>query len=333
MKKMTIDQVATAAGVSKSTVSRYLNGNFQKMSDSTRERIQATIRDLNYHPNRQAQTLKTKKTGLIGVVVADMANLYSAKMISGAGKVARVYQYQLLIMDSNNSFEQEHESLRQLQDQSLEGLIIQPMSRKSADYQKIIGELPTVFVDRVTDSNQWPFVGVDNYEATRHLGSLIAKRGYQRILIISEPIDVSQARFDRVRGVKEIARRNKIQCELLEITESVPPEIRHEIKQKIGTLTQNQEPTVIFASNSRLLMQVMQLINDLQLRIPADIGLCGFDDWHWTALTNPPIVSIEQDAVGVGQAAMTTVINQLERPDQVVKDQIIASTLNVRASI
>ena len=63
MKKMTIDQVATAAGVSKSTVSRYLNGNFQKMSDSTRERIQATIRDLNYHPNRQAQTLKTKKQG------------------------------------------------------------------------------------------------------------------------------------------------------------------------------------------------------------------------------------------------------------------------------
>jgi Transcriptional regulators len=67
-----------------------------------------------------------------------MANLYSAKMISGAGKVARVYQYQLLIMDSNNSFEQEHESLRQLQDQSLEGLIIQPMSRKSADYQKLL---------------------------------------------------------------------------------------------------------------------------------------------------------------------------------------------------
>lgn len=332
MKRMTIDEVAKTAGVSKSTISRYLNGNFQKMSESTRIKIQKTVQELDYHPNRQAQMLKTKKSGLIGLVVADMANLYSAQLISGAGEVARAHNYQLLIMDSNNSVEQEQDSLQRLQDQALEGLIIQPMSRNSRDYQEQIGELPTVFVDRTTESKNWPFVGVDNYDATHHLGSLIAKRGYQQVLVVTEPIAVSQARCDRVRGIEQAAQETKMHVELLELAQVTAPKNRTLLKSKLEAFILHRR-TAVFATNSRLLMLIMRVMGELQLRIPDDVGLSGFDDWHWTALTNPPLASIEQDTTQVGQEAVKTVLDQINQDGQEPHRKIITSAINVRGSI
>ena len=76
MKKITIDEVAVQAGVSKATISRYLNGNFSKMSKATQENIKTVIKNLDYRPNVHAQTLKTKHSGLLGFVIADISNTH-----------------------------------------------------------------------------------------------------------------------------------------------------------------------------------------------------------------------------------------------------------------
>lgn len=333
MKKMTIGEVARQAGVSKSTISRYLNGNFQKMSPTTREIIRRTIQELDYHPNRQAQTLKTKKSGLIGFVIADMANLYSARLISGASRVARQSNYQVLTMDSSNSRQLEQDSLLKLRDQSLEGLIIQPMSRSSDDYQEVITGIPTVFVDRVTDMNHWPGVVVDNYRATRKIGELIVKRGYQKVLMVSEPIEVSQARLDRLNGIKQVTLDHHLEFELVELVNLVGETTRNRLKSKITQSVTTGVATAVFASNSRIMMLILQLITECGYSIPRDIGLCGYDDWQWTALTQPPLTSIEQDTLSVGVEAMTTLIDHINDDHQKNQIKVIDSKINIRESI
>ena len=82
-KKTTISDVAKYVGVSKSTVSQYINGNHQKMSVDTRKKIKNAIEELNYRPSRQAQFLTTRRSNLIGVVVADISNMYSSLLLKG----------------------------------------------------------------------------------------------------------------------------------------------------------------------------------------------------------------------------------------------------------
>ena len=87
MKKITINDVAQKAGVSKTTVSRFLNNNYNNMSDHTKKRIEDVIKELNYRPNKQAQALKSKHSYLIGVVVADISNMFSSLLLKGIGNI------------------------------------------------------------------------------------------------------------------------------------------------------------------------------------------------------------------------------------------------------
>ncbi|WP_010622646.1 LacI family DNA-binding transcriptional regulator [Paucilactobacillus suebicus] len=331
MTKLTIGEVAKQAGVSKSTISRYLNGNFKKMSPVTRQKIEKTIKELDYHPNRQAQTLKTKKSGLIGFVVADMANMYSSRLISGASKVAREHNYQVLTMDSVNDIELEHDSLLKLRDQALEGLIIQPMSRNSQVYEELASTIPTVFVDRVTDNKQWPGVVVDNFDATHQIGELIASHHYKNVIMVSEPVSVSQARLNRVNGLKAVADANSINFELVEVDELQHESTRGQLVNKIKKATGTR--AAVFTSNSRLLMLMLQIIEEVGAEIPTDIGLSGYDDWNWTSLTNPPLTSIEQDTLSVGTEAMKTLIDRISHTNDEPNLKVIRSQINIRKSI
>ena len=83
-KAVTIQEVAERAGVSKTTISRYLNGKYGNMSLKTKEKINQIIQELDYRPSKQAQGLKLRKSSLIGLLVADIENLYSAYLIKAA---------------------------------------------------------------------------------------------------------------------------------------------------------------------------------------------------------------------------------------------------------
>ena len=114
MKKITIKEVAEEAGVSKTTISRFLNKNYGNMSKETKERIAEVIERLNYRPSKQAQALKSKHSYLIGVVVADISNMFSSLLLKGIGEVLEKSGYQMIIMDAANSITQEKELLEKL---------------------------------------------------------------------------------------------------------------------------------------------------------------------------------------------------------------------------
>jgi LacI family kdg operon repressor len=134
---VTISDVAKAAGVSVTTVSRYLNGHYQKMSAQTKERIDATINQLHYVPAASARRLRQTQSHLVGVLVGDIANHFSSLLSKGIYDILQPAGYDVLLMNTNNSQEMEKKALDDLYQQRVDGIIVQPNSRSFEQYQSI----------------------------------------------------------------------------------------------------------------------------------------------------------------------------------------------------
>lgn len=329
-KPVTISQVAEIAGVSKTTISRYLNGHFGNMSETTKERIAATIKDLNYRPSRQAQALKSKRSYLIGVVVADISNLYSSMLLKGIGEVLKEAGYQMIIVDSANSAEQEHQLLTQLLDQGVEGIILQPTVKEAAAYQLLVdAKLPVMLVDRQLEPAIWPLITTDNVEASAALVKLAAKRHVQEIIVVTEPIKTIMTRIERYEAVKQAAADHGIGLSLLEVELDELTAIQADLQKAADS----EAKTLIFTSNGRTLMAVAELLQKLKLKVPKDIGLTGFDDWRVTALIGPGVTSAEQQSELIGQKAAEKMLAWLGGEPPALEETIVPSIIQVRRSI
>ena len=125
-KKLTIKDIALKANTSKTTVSFYLNEKFDKMSYDTRKRIEKVIEETNYTPNIMAQSLKSKKSRLIGVIVADITNPFSNNIVKGIDDIARKEDYQIIFGNSNFEYINEKKYIERMLDMGVDGFIVQP---------------------------------------------------------------------------------------------------------------------------------------------------------------------------------------------------------------
>ncbi len=122
--RVTINQVAEAAGVSKASVSRYIGGDRQLLADATARRIERAIDQLDYRPNQMARGLKRGRTRLIGMLVADILNPYSVAVMHGVETACREHGYSLVVCNTDRDDEQERHHLAALQSYNVEGLIV-----------------------------------------------------------------------------------------------------------------------------------------------------------------------------------------------------------------
>lgn len=289
-ERVTITDVAEAAGVSKTTLSRYLNGEFKRMSVDTKHRIRQVIKDMDYKPNPQARGLKNRQSFLIGLVVADILNYYSSVLIKGLQNALRDTDYQLLIMTADNSAEVEQQVIEKLLLQNVDGLILQPTTAKLANYQSIIDYgTPTVLIDRLLDKKKWPTVQSNNVEITSRLMSEAADMGYEKVLHVSTPLEGISPRVERYEAVKKTAEERGVAFQYIEIDEDNQPLLDY-IKQD-----QKNMKTVIFAANRNNLYEIIKATTKLNLNIPEDYGICGYDDWYLAEGIAPGITSVEQD--------------------------------------
>ena len=147
--KVTIKDIANMAGVSKTTVSRYINGKYEYMSEETRQRIKKIIKKVDYFPLTSAQSLKSNRTGLIGLLIADIGNPFSTALLTSITDTLHSDGYNVLVANSNNSPELEEEYLKSFVSRGVDGVIINPVLWEN---RKIISlsdkGLPVVLLDR-----------------------------------------------------------------------------------------------------------------------------------------------------------------------------------------
>ncbi|MCD2256963.1 LacI family DNA-binding transcriptional regulator [Agrilactobacillus fermenti] len=308
MGKPTISEVAQAANVSKATISRYLNHHYGNMSEATRQRIAKVIAEMGYRPNRQAQSLKSKRSYLIGVVIADISNMYSSLLLKGISSVLQTERYQIMIMNSANSLELEHQYLQRLLDQGVEGIILQAISPNIADYQFLQPyDVKVTLVDRPIKGSDWPLVTSNNYTSTKQLARLVYETGYDQLTVISEAINRTITRQVRFQAIADTGKALHKRAQLKEVAD----QDSFGLEQIISDLVEEPQKNAIFASNGRMLMLTLKAIFNLGLRIPEDIGVTGYDDWSWTELVGPGITSIEQRPDMIGQKCAEVILAQI----------------------
>ena len=147
-EKITIKEIACRAQTSKTTVSFYLNGRTDKMSEETRQRIAKVIEETNYRPSVAARLLNAKETKLIGVIIGDITNSFANQIVKGIDDIAREKRYQLIVGNSNYILENEEDYVNRMLAMGVDGFIVQPSSKFDQLVDKIKNEgKEVVFID------------------------------------------------------------------------------------------------------------------------------------------------------------------------------------------
>ena len=333
MKNITIADVARHAEVSKSTVSQYLNKRYEYMSETTRKKIEKTIKELNYRPNVVARSLKQKSTFTVGVIVANILHTFSTQIIRAIENNFHQNGFHIIVCNADDEPEKERNYIEMLMAKQVDGFIIFPTGGNVDLYKEMINQnIPLVFMDRTIDEMDIPTVMLDNMDASRLAVQSLVDKGYKRISIITTSIirNISP-RVERIQGYKKALEDFQMPV-VPDYIKS--PDVKN-LNLAIGELFQlNAPPDAIIAGNDRVLIGVLNYIKEHDLKIPDDIAVIGIDEVSFAGFFTPTISTISQPTVEMANQAVKLLLNQINQEVDLGETGVyrLKATLNSRES-
>jgi DNA-binding LacI/PurR family transcriptional regulator len=326
----TIKDVAGRAGVSTATVSRVLSG-ITGVREPLKSQVIDAARMLGYRPNRAARDLRARSSRTIGVLIPDIENPFFTSVIRGIEETLQATGYSLQLANYNEDPDRETTHLETFRAEGVGGLIFAASRTPSPLYQLLSDSGMTMVavsrapgrlrVDQVTTANR-----DGAYTATTHLIS----RGHRRVAFINGPAELNTAR-DRQEGYEAALRDSGLPVEERLI-------VHCDFRQRAGYEAMNRilesgsKPTAVFAASNLLTLGALQAIHEHALDIPGQIAIVGFDDMSWAMSLRPPLTTVAQPAIEVGQTAAQLLLDRLRKPDQPRKQIVLETHLMVRAS-
>lgn len=334
---ITIKDIAKALGLSVSTVSKALRGSHE-ISGETKKTVMAYASEHNYKPNPIAQSLKRGRSKSIGVIVCNIDNNFFSQVINGIESIARQKDYNVIIAQSQESYEREVANSEHLSSRSVDGLIISLSAEtRNVDHLVKLHEkgLPIVLFDRVTDQIPTHMVIANNYkgayEATRHL----LQQGYQRIAHITSSGSLSIT-LERLEGYKQALKDAGIlpderYIKFCQHGGMLPEETRQALTE---LLELKDGPDALFTASDRLSTTTISLLRKLSIAVPEKIALVGFTNSISAEIFNPALTSVVQPALEMGQIATDMLIQLIEskRPVTQFQKRVLETELKIRDS-
>ena len=299
--RVTLKDVAAAAGVSPATVSLVLNGKPVRISDKRRERILHVASTMHYRPNQSARTLVTRRSNMVGLVVPDIENMFFSSLFKTLEDVAIRDGYSLIVANSDDSREREHALITGVAARGVDGLFLVPALESCADGEALRRDVeecpcPVVFVDRLVDAGYCDGVGVDNAEGGRLAAeALLASLGMDAD---GKPISRS-ARTGGAGGV----RPGRIGCVCVERPDGLADHRLHGFVEALGRAGVTLDDdcvamgdyryssgydaadrlldagvTAVFCANDLMAMGLRKRVEERGLRVPEDVSIVGYDD-------------------------------------------------------
>ena len=292
-KVANLKEVAKKANVSIATVSRALN-HPEKVERSTLLRISKVVKDVNYKPNRVAQRLRIKEghKKIIGLLVPDIQNPFYVDVVRGVEDYAYARNCALLMSNFAQSKEKEKMYLDIMKSESVDGLIVAPFDENDEDVKALVREgIPIVCVDRGLSDIPVDVILVDNEKGAFDAVSLLIKKGHSRIAYIGglPQIPTTQQRKSGYLMALE-SNRISIDKKLIRFGDS-KQESGKNIARKLLKLA--QPPTAIFTGNNLITLGALETIHSMNLKIPEDVAIVGFDDIPWAISLIPPLMAVK----------------------------------------
>ena len=303
-----IQDVARAAGVSVSTVSRVLNGRNDVAAD-TYQRVQRIIDDLGYSSNLAAKSMRSHRTNVIGVIIFDLSLSFCLEVVRGIDLVVKEHTYDLMIFSSNRANHLDDPTWERKVVAQLNGSIVDGIIAVTPTTVDLPTTSPVVTIDPC-DGGNFPSVLSTNYEGTLEAVRYLIELGHRRIGFIGGRPALLSAR-QRRQGYEDAHKHAGL---------PVRPELYAQGDYSAATaligaeqlLTLPERPTAIMAANDATAFAVMDIANRLQIRVPQDLSVIGFDNTPESAYTFPPLTTIDQSIVSMGGRAAELLIQLVE---------------------
>lgn len=331
----TIKEVAELAGVSVGTVSHVIT-RAVPVSESLSARVQAAVRELDYHPNHVARSLKTSRTRTLGIIVPDMTIPFFPQVIRGAETAARAQGYSLVAVNSDDNAERQKDLLSLLRSQRVEGmlLVIASGAAPVAQIARMLDAgIPVVCLDRIPDKLPVDSVSVEDAEAAELGVDHLISMGFRRIAVITGPLTLKNERR-RLFGYRRALRRGALSSdESLIWRSNLRPEDAAAVCRDLLRQAQSL-PDAIFSTNGQTGLGVLRALRDCGLATPGDVAFVTFDELTVEELFTPAITTVVQPAFEIGFRASEILLQRVRessRPDQLIQVRLPA-TLKVRES-
>jgi len=305
--------VAKLAGVSQSVISQILNDNDISVSDGTRKRVLDAIDQLEYVPNKFAQSLRTNNTRTIASIIPDITNPFYPAFQRGIQSVTNQKNYDLIIYDTDEKEENEKRSLKSLQQANVDGAIVSLFHHGFEALKPLIEKgIPVVYwrggpveKDLIVD-----LIFVDNVAMAKTAVSYLIDKGHSRIGMLAG-LENTPPRQDRIRGFREALRDHNLALEKTLIQDGDFTETGgYQGMKKLLRL--DPRPTAVFASNDLMALGAMLAMREENLRIPEDIALIGLDDIPAAKLVHPSLTTITQMQEDIGRIAAEMIFERIE---------------------
>jgi len=301
-KRVTIREVADAAGLSPAAVSYALRG--IQVSEETQERVRRVASDLGYEAHPIARALASGRTDMIGILGPSLEDLWQQRLVAEAGRVLLAHDRYALILDAGGDPARQRSLAGQLRDQQVDGLILSPVDPSDKFWRELADSLALVSIgDELAGASTAGEVLFDNHAgvscALEHLRAL----GHRRIAVLRPPGSPTTGRPAEVFVVAEADRLR------LDVgVHTAPYELDEAIEVARRLLSDTPRPSAAFCFSDSIAYGMYAAARELGLTIPTELSLIGYDDHPMSALLTPPLTSFDWDAERLVETAVEMVL-------------------------
>ena len=325
-KQITIGDVALQAGVSKTTVSRYLNGRYEFMSEETKARIAAVISENGYRPNKMANSLKTNRSGLIGVVMSNVMSTQTPVLLSSICGTCAIYGKKIIIVNSEQDPEKEKKLVYDLLEQRVDGLLV--ISGYNGEFYQALdrNELPVVLADRIPKYVDMDSIAINHAESTCKVINHLIDQGYEHIVLLmgnhpnpNSTISLrAQAAFDTCK--KRFGTEQHYECitfDRYDLQSTDANKWFQAITKILKTVYDKRETrsTAIFVAESAAMEAITCGYYQIGLTISSRFTIAGYSNWYTGSIITPPISTIVQPLERLGQLATERLVQRIDSKD------------------
>lgn len=312
----TMRDVARLAGVSQPTVSRVLNNapSTIQVSQETRERVLAAVKELKYRPNMTARSLRTQQTQMIALMIADISNAFYHPIVRVVQDIARQHDYDVIIANSDHRLDNERHFLEAVTRRPVDGVIMVPIHLTDEDIDRFITltATPVVVIGIQIKHPQVDVVWADDEKATfEAVRWLIRERGYSQVGFVGVQ-DVYPPGPRRWRGYKQALESTGIAVEPEFVSFDGDFTLESGRRAARRLLTQRNWPPVLFAVNDLMAIGLILELQDAGYSVPDDIAVMGFDDIPEASIIRPHLTTMAQTPVDIGQKLATALFDRIE---------------------
>ncbi len=333
MAGLRLEDIAKQVGVSRSTVSRVVNGH-PHVREDVRKRVLEVIQKTGYHPNAAARTLASQRSQMIGLVLprtvtSFFTDPYFPHLTQGIAQACNQSDYTLGLFLVGTKDDEEKIFPRVSRRGFLDGVLVQTGQIGDQLIDRLVNSnIPLVIIGRPFHADGVSYIDVDNVDAAYNAVSHLLRLGYQRIATITGPAN-STTGIDRQEGYfRALAERDRTVDESLVAEGDFSEASGYYAMQRLLPA----KPDAVFAASDMMAIGAMRAVREAGLSIPGDVALVGFDDLPRAALTDPPLTTVRQQVQQFGMSAVGVLTDLIENGITPPRRVIMATELIVRES-